>query len=123
MEINGNNIYKIGSILPVAIAIEGVSPDVELTIEDADLHVRFYAVDECNGIIKGAKVLELSLMNDDDKICVTEEFNTFACVVDTSQLDEGRLAGEVIFNMPDEYTGFDAKPAIPFLTDYILKKW
>ena len=123
MKLNGNNIYMKGSVLPVALEIEGLSPEIDISQPQADLRVTFYTVDACTGTRMGSKSLTLSLANDDDKFRSTEEYNVFAAMVDTAALDVGRLAGEVSFDVDDELTALPLKPIVPFLTDYFIKSW
>lgn len=121
MKIKGNNVYKIGSVLPVAFEVKGLSPAMDITQDEADMKVTYYTVDQHTGVRNSLKEVTLSFPNDDDKFKATDEFNVFATQVDTSTLDAGRLAGEVSFDVFDQLGGFPIRPKVPFLTDYLIE--
>ena len=121
MKISGSNVFTQGSKIPVALGIENLSPAVDLKAASAELKAKFYALDEHGGVFPNAKTLELSYSSDSDKFIAGEEYNTFACAVDTAQLDCGRLAGELSWKMTDEDSGLPAEPHIPFITDFIIQ--
>lgn len=124
MEINGNNVFKKGSTIPVAFAVEGLAPDIDITTEASNLEVDFYAVDECKGVYENPKKASLSFNEDSEWfIQLQNEENTFAAVLDTSHIDAGRVAGEVSFTIVDDTTGLRTRPIIPFLTDIIIREW
>ena len=121
MKLSGSNVFTQGSKFPVALVIENLAPTIDITSAQAGLKVKFYCLDEHDAVYPQAKTLELSLSGDSSKFVEADDYNTFALVVDSSQLDCGRLAGEVSWKMIDDCSNLPLEPVIPFITDYIIK--